>query len=143
VECQGSANNFHEGGFERSNLIRIHLTLQAERFYHRRIFMKKFVLAALLVFATAPAFAAGQMTEVAIEPSGERAASPEANLNWPGRGPRWPGRGPGGYYVTCYSRDSFGNTYYGSGYDRQSVAYQVQRACEYRSRTYCQFMGCR
>jgi hypothetical protein len=103
--------------------------------------MKKFIAASLLVFATLPAFAAGQMTEVAVQDKAE------ANLNWPGRGPGrgpgWPGRGPGGYYVTCYSRDNFGNTYYGSGYDRQSVAYQVQRACESRSRGYCQFMGCR
>ena len=105
--------------------------------------MKKFVLAALLVFAAVPALAAGQSTEVQIQ--GE-----EANLNWPGRGGGWPGRGGGrwpdrggGRYVTCYSRDAYGNTYYGSGYNQRSVAYQVQNACEQRSRSYCQFQGCR
>lgn len=102
--------------------------------------MKKFLITALFVFAAAPAFGAGAMTEVPVQ-----GQSDEANLSWPGRGPRWPGRGPGGRerYVTCYSRDAYGNTYYGSGYNRRAVANQVQRACEVRSRTYCQFQGCR
>lgn len=127
--------------------------------------MRKLLCSAFLIFASSSVLAmqSAQASEQARKKTSDvqsssvntTADSHEYNYHpgggW-GRGGRggW-GRGPGGGWgrgparsaVTCYARDIYGNTYYGSGYDWSSVSWQVRRSCENRSGSRCQDLGCR
>ena len=85
--------------------------------------MKKFILALSLVLFLAivsgPALAVDQTESL--------------------RHPRWPGRDQ----VTCYAEDRWGNTYYASDWNERLAYDAVMRGCETRSRSYCEFTGCR